>query len=272
MIIKRLIAAAASIALLSGAVPTNAVCAENHTVTVIDFNGKVMATLSVPHGKAVDLSEIDTSSLNYHLNDYTQVGFNGWSKYPDKITEDTAIYALFLRMSIECPSIPDKTEYYSRTGNIRTDGLNVTIRKYTQLPEKDENGAFITETEIINITDTCSIIPPTVEEALGKGDKGSIQIIPPGGNRAIAAYDISYFEGLGDVVEDETVDASDASKVLSVYAQISTGSEIDLHASKIRHCDINRDETIDSSDASLILAYYAAVSTSTKEITWDDFL
>ena len=269
---NRLITAAASLALMAGAVPTNAVCAENHTVTVIDFNGKVMATLSVPHGKSVDLSGIDTTSLNYHLNDYTQVGFNGWSKYPEKITEDTAIYALFLRMTIECPSIPVKTEYYSRTGNIKTDGLNVTIRKYTQLPEKDENGAFITETEIVNITDTCSIVPSTIEEALNNTDNGLVKIIPPGGNRAIATYDISYFEGLGDVVEDESVDASDASKVLSVYAQISTGSEIDLNASKIPNCDVNRDETIDSADASMILAFYAAASTSDKEITWDDFL
>lgn len=272
MIIKRLIAAAASLVLLSGTVPTNAVCAENHTVTVIDFNGKVMATLSVPHGESVDLSGIDVSPLEYHLNDYTQVGFNGWSKYPDKITEDIAVYALFVRMTIECSAIPAKTEYYSKKGNIRTDGLNVTITKYTQLPDKDENGAFITDTEVINIADTCSSVPASLEEAFAKGDKASVQIIPPGGNRAIATYDISYFEGLGDVVEDESVDAADASKVLSVYAQISTGSAIDLKASRIPHCDVNRDETVDSADASMILAYYAAVSTSDREITWDDFL
>lgn len=65
---------------------------------------------------------------------------------------------------------------------------------------------------------------------------------------------------LGDVNADGFVDSSDASEILTIYAQVSTGGgnisdEIKAAA------DINGDGLVDSSDASLILEYYAYVST-----------
>lgn len=270
--IKKIIAAAASLVLAFTAQPFSAFCEETHTVTIIDFNGKVMTTLTVPHGSPVDFSKIDISSLEYHIDEYTQVGFNGWSMYPAKVTEDLAIYALFIRMNIECKESPKKTEYYSDKGNINTDGLNVSITKYTQLPQKDENGAFITRKDVIDISETCTASPATVEEAFAKGNNAEVKIIPPGSNKPILKYNITKFKGLGDCNSDETVDSSDASSVLSLYAKTSTGEidEIDAKTSLIY--DMNRDEAVDSSDASLILAYYAAASTSENELSLDEFL
>ncbi len=267
---NKLIAIIAALPLLTCTIPVNAVCAETHTVTVIDFNGNVMDTIQVPHGQAVDLKHIDVSKLDSHINDYTQVKFNSWSKYPDKITEDIVINALFVKMTIECPSVPAKTEYFSKKGNLRTDGLKVTITKYTQLPEKDEHGAFLVDTEVVNITDTCSIVPDSVETAFEKSDSASVHIFPPNSNRAIASYDITYFEGLGDINGDSSIDSTDASTVLKIYADTQTGNQLAMSEKQLLTCDVNRDNIIDASDSSDILGYYAIVSTSSEEINWDD--
>ncbi|MBR5513324.1 MAG: hypothetical protein IKV85_04975 [Ruminococcus sp.] len=268
---KKIIAAAVSLVLAASAAPLSALCAETHTVTIIDFNGKVLTTLTVPHGSPVDFSKVDISSLEYHIDEYTQVGFNGWSMYPASVTEDLAIHALFIRMNIQCAETPKKNEYYSDKGNINTDGLSVIITKYTQLPQRDENGAFITHKEVIDITETCSVSPATVAEAFKGGNKAQVRITPPGSNKAILKYDITQFQGLGDINSDESVNSSDASAILELYADISTGGKVDITDEKMLVYDINRDTTVDAADSSVILEYYAASSTSDTEITWDDF-
>lgn len=66
---------------------------------------------------------------------------------------------------------------------------------------------------------------------------------------------------LGDVNNDEKIDASDASKVLEEYAAISTGNDSLFNDKQKKAADVNADGRIDSSDASDILVYYASVST-----------
>ncbi len=268
---KRIIAAAVSLVLAAASVPMSALCAETHTVTIIDFNGKVLTTLTVPHGGHVDFSKIDISSLEYHIDEYTQVGFNGWSMYPSNVTEDLAIHALFIRMNIECKSEPNKIEYYSDKGEIKTDGLNVTITKYTQLPQRDENGAFITKKEIVDITETCTASPATIEEAFKNGNEAQVKIIPPGSNKPILKYNITKFKELGDVNSDKSVNSSDASTILDLYAQISTGGNVKITDEMVHVCDINRDTTVDAADSSIILDFYATSSTSGTDMSWDDF-
>ena len=65
---------------------------------------------------------------------------------------------------------------------------------------------------------------------------------------------------IGDLNGDGVVDSSDASEVLMLYAQVSTGGG-ELSAEVKAVADINGDGLVDSSDASLILEYYAYVST-----------
>mgnify|MGYP003292451071 FL=1 len=69
---------------------------------------------------------------------------------------------------------------------------------------------------------------------------------------------------LGDVNEDGTVDASDASCVLAAYARVQTGGESNLRDTQTKAADVNNDSVIDASDASKILVYYAAISTGQK--------
>jgi hypothetical protein len=98
-----------------------------------------------------------------------------------------------------------------------------------------------------------------------------VRITPPGSNKAILKYDITQFQGLGDINSDESVNSSDASAILELYADISTGGKVDITDEKMLVYDINRDTTVDAADSSVILEYYAASSTSDTEITWDDF-
>lgn len=65
---------------------------------------------------------------------------------------------------------------------------------------------------------------------------------------------------IGDINKDGAVDSSDASEVLMLYAQVSTGGG-DISDEIKSVADINGDGLVDSSDASLILEYYAYVST-----------
>lgn len=73
---------------------------------------------------------------------------------------------------------------------------------------------------------------------------------------------------LGDVNGDTIVDANDASEILGLYAQISTGDSISDETKAAG--DVNCDGLLDSTDASLILEYYALASTGEK-IKAEDF-
>lgn len=65
---------------------------------------------------------------------------------------------------------------------------------------------------------------------------------------------------LGDTNGDAVVDANDASEILGLYAEVSTGNDISEEAKTAG--DVNKDGLLDSADASLVLEYYALASTS----------
>ncbi|MBO5344152.1 MAG: hypothetical protein J6A57_06850 [Ruminococcus sp.] len=65
----------------------------------------------------------------------------------------------------------------------------------------------------------------------------------------------------GDVNADGAVDSSDASMVLSHYADISTGGAGIIKKAIYDYSDMNGDKSVDSSDASRILEIYAERST-----------
>lgn len=68
---------------------------------------------------------------------------------------------------------------------------------------------------------------------------------------------------LGDVNNDNKVNATDASQILGFYASLSTGGNIPAaQREKMEICaDVDRDNHIDACDASAVLGYYAALST-----------
>ncbi len=81
------------------------------------------------------------------------------------------------------------------------------------------------------------------------------------------------FDGftLGDVLEDSSVNASDASLVLSEYSILSTGKTPSFTENQAKAADVNGDGKFDSIDATIILAYYSYISTS-EYISVEEFV
>ena len=69
---------------------------------------------------------------------------------------------------------------------------------------------------------------------------------------------------LGDVNSDGSIDSTDASLVLEIYAGQSTKAECHAKASQLSAADVNGDECVNSSDASALLSYYGYTSTGGK--------
>ena len=82
----------------------------------------------------------------------------------------------------------------------------------------------------------------------------------------------SYSENLrlGDVNSDGIINAVDASGILVLYAELSSG-EAKASDSDFLTCDINSDSLINAVDASLVLSYYANLA-QTPDLTLQDFL
>jgi hypothetical protein len=76
---------------------------------------------------------------------------------------------------------------------------------------------------------------------------------------------------LGDVNFDGSIDAMDASLVLTAYANTATGNDSGFSDVQKFAADVNTDNAIDAMDASLILSYYAYTATGGKN-TLIDFL
>ena len=66
---------------------------------------------------------------------------------------------------------------------------------------------------------------------------------------------------LGDINDDGSVNAVDASAVLSAYALTATGNDPKLSESQKTAADVNSDGAFDAVDASVILSFYAYAST-----------
>ena len=69
----------------------------------------------------------------------------------------------------------------------------------------------------------------------------------------------------GDVNQDNVIDASDSSLVLSAYAGFSSGKGYGLTQKQLECADVNHDGSVDSSDASRILEYYANISSGKSD-------
>ncbi len=253
---------AAAVMCSAGAYGTaNAEDTAAHTVTVYDFDGNVMATLNVSDGAPLDLNTVDTSVLEKHLDVYTQIGFSSWSSYPETVTEDISVYALYKKMTISLDGKPKKTEYYSKEGNIDLSGLKVTITVDKQLPEKDELGNFRIDNEVLSIESKCTAVPATLEEAFASGMTANVKVYPIDSEKEILSYDISCFPEIGDVDMNGAVNASDASEILKFYSIASTGKTPVYKEGQQKRADIDRNGKVDSNDASIVLVYYSAAST-----------
>ncbi|MBQ8961047.1 MAG: hypothetical protein IJ071_07505 [Ruminococcus sp.] len=241
------------------------------TITLLDLDGEPFAEVSGKAGDPVDLSQVDTSVLESHIDDYTQIGFSSWSQEPEVFTEDMDIQALYKKMTISLDRSPYATKYNSRKSNISLYGLSVKITALTQTPEKNSRGEFIIDKEILEITDKCVAVPDTAETAFANSNTAQIKVYPVVFDRPILTYEVRLMEDLGDIDLDGYVNASDASAILEYYAAAATGQAPDLPKEVLERYDVDLNDKIDSSDASFCLSYYAAAATG--EIPdWNDVI
>lgn len=240
-----------------------------HTVTFLDFDGEPIQIIEVAEKQKINYSKIDTDYLNRNLDKYTQIQFIGWDKTPETVTEDTVINALSQIGEITISRFPEKTNYYDKTGEIDLDGLNVSITIIKQLPELDADGERKTERIVENVSQSCRTVPKNLDEAFKNNNVAKVSIYPMKSNLSIYDYNINFISGKGDVNLDGAINASDASIVLTYYANISVGKEYKMSERQLDCSDIDRNGIINSLDASYILTFYALKATG-KNPKWEN--
>ena len=295
MIIKKYISVLTSAMLISGAslLSANAVCVDKsnvnidltsstptvgsvplpiYKVTFLDFDGNVIKVLDVEEGDPIDYTAVDVSSLHKHLSVNIEQAFSSWDIHPDFADKDYTLHALSKTATISVNQLPAKTRYFTNKGNIDTDGLNVTIKIAVQTSNKDQNGNYITEDTVTDITSSCTISPSTLSEAFAKGDKATVNIYPIGDKKALTQYDITCHNNLGDVNNDGKIDSSDASLVLVTYVNLAATQNYVVDDKTFALSDVNFDGNIDARDASYILKYYAESSVSNETFDWTNII
>ena len=255
---------------LGSAVPVYSRAEDNtHTVTVLDFDGNVMTTLNVSDGESLNLDSVDISSLKKHLDIYTQIGFSSWAYVPETVTEDVTVQALYRKMTIALESVPDKYEYYDNFGEISLKGLKVTITSETQFI--NESGEKDVNTAVTDISEYCTVSPENLSQAFAESNISEVKVFPIGSTKPILTYDIKYYSYLGDSNMDGEIDATDASLILQMYSEISTGRGYSFEAGQKKRCDVDGDGNISAVDATFVLRYYAEAATSFNP-SWESIL
>lgn len=243
-----------------------------HTVTFLDYDGNVMQKINVKEGEVIDYSKIDTSSLDYHIDKFRQVRFSEWTDTPTTVYKDTTLQALSETGVIQISSLPEKTLYFNKDGNVDTGGLKVQITIITQLKFFDDNGERMTQKIVQDISQTCVVEPKKLSQAFSSSDSAKISIYPLNSNLAIYEYKIQYAEAnIGDVKVDGNVDAIDASEILSYYANLSIGKPYSFSEQQLNNGDVNKDGQINALDASYVLTYYA-INATKGNAKWESIL
>ena len=244
---------------------------KTYFIKFLDFDGNLMKTVEVEEGDPINYKSVDTSSLHKHLGVNTEQDFYAWDITPSFADNDYTIHALSQTATITFKNPPKKYRYFSTKGNVILDGLEVSVKKTVQKPEKDKNGNYITEENVVDISASCKASPATLSEAFAKSDKATITVYPLGDKKSLCQFDIVCYRDLGDVNEDGYINSVDASAVLNAYANMAASKNYIPSDKFIKLADVNMDGSVNARDASYILNYYAKTSTSMEFMDWENF-
>jgi len=233
---------------------------ETFTVEFLDFDGNVINTQKIKKGEPIDYSAPDTDSLKFNVDTFTQRMFSEWDIHPETVTADTKIQALYTEAVISLESTPQKTVYSLDDIVLDTSGFKVTITISTQTTNFDGDGNRIIDTQVTDISSTCTFSPNNVQEVFKSADSAEIKIYPISSSVPVGSYTITLDFLRGDVNFDGVIDSSDASAVIHHYASYSLGVDDGFSDKEKRAGDFNRDGVVDACDASDILSYYAEIS------------
>lgn len=250
--------------------PTTEAPAPVYKITFLDFDGNKMQELEVTEGEAIDYSRVDTSVLRKHIDKYTEQEFSQWNVSPEIAESNLTIKALYRTATLKFESVPTKHRYVRSSGDIDTGGLKASITLRTQLPQTDDNGQYIVETKVADISMSCILKPSKLEDAFADGKtEASIEIFPIGAEKSLASYTINLVSDIGDVTRDGRIDAVDASRILRAYADLNSDEHKEISDDMLKYGDINDDGILDATDASLVLRYYV-ISSAHKTPDWEE--
>lgn len=77
---------------------------------------------------------------------------------------------------------------------------------------------------------------------------------------------------LGDLTGDGMIAVDDAVFVLTIYAKMAAGAEVNLTPNQFFYSDCNHDGKVDVTDAVLILEYYAKRAAGATELSFSDYI
>lgn len=77
---------------------------------------------------------------------------------------------------------------------------------------------------------------------------------------------------LGDLTGDGMIAVDDAVFVLTIYAKMAAGIEVNLTPNQFFYSDCNHDGKVDVTDAVLILEYYAKRAAGATELSFSDYM
>ena len=77
---------------------------------------------------------------------------------------------------------------------------------------------------------------------------------------------------LGDLTGDGMIAVDDAVFVLTIYATMAAGAEVNLTPNQFFYSDCNHDGKVDVTDAVLILEYYAKRAAGATELSFSDYM
>ena len=245
---------------------------KTYYIKFLDFDGNLMKTVEVEEGDPINYNSVDTSSLHKHYGVNTEQAFYAWDINPPFADNDYTIHALSQTATITFKNPPKKYRYFSTKGNVILDGLEVSVKKTVQKPEKDKNGNYIIEENVVDISASCKASPASLSEAFAKSDKATITVYPLGDKKSLCQFDIICYRDLGDVNEDGYINAVDASAVLNAYANMAASKDYTVSDKFVKLADVNMDGSVNARDASYILNYYAKTATSKEFMDWENFL
>ena len=191
----------------------------------VELYGEEMLSKYIVNGEFLqDKLIADTEAFMKERNDVYNEAYTVFSRYSTEI-----VYEELQQKNIDCDYDKDRNKLFIHvTADEFADVSIDNVSLYNlDLPVTDDG---------IPVTEDCALVTPPVN--------------------TVIVY--------GDANDDSSIDARDASAILTVYAESSTSGNYKLTADEIQKMDVDENGLVDARDASCVLSYYAFSSSNGK--------
>ena len=164
---------------------------------------------------------------------------DGWAFYDCTSLESITIENSECAIGDSLGTIPDTSTIYGYTGSTAETYADKYQKKFVAIDDKHVTTTTIpaTTTPIVTTTPVVTTTP------------------------TVTTTPVSTSLSVGDVDNNKSINANDASMILAEYAIIATNGTPNFTEAQMKVADVNDDGEVNAIDASLVLAYYAHIST-----------